>query len=271
MNAPFRLPVVTVRASSLTELLDCPARWESKHIKGMRLPASGASRLGTAVHASTALFDQAALDGSPLTADDAAGALVDALHKPDEDIDWADTKPTDAERIGLALHARYCAEIAPHQDYVGVEVACEELVITDLGLRLTGTTDRVRRLPDGQLGIADLKTGGQAVSADGTVSTKGHGPQVGVYELIAEYVTGQPLTAPAQIIGLQTGKTPIAQRVGVGEISDGRTALLGTDDAPGLLEYASRIVHAGLFYGNPRSILCSSKYCPNFPACKFKG
>ncbi|GAB3249030.1 RecB family exonuclease [Chitinimonas naiadis] len=273
-RADFPMPVVTIRASSLAELFDCPARWEAKHLRGLRLPSSGAARLGTAVHASTALFDDARLKGSPITADDAAGTLVDTLYGEDEQngaVDWEDSSPKDAEKVGLALHSRYCAEIAPRQNYVAVEARCESLVIRDLGLELTGTTDRIRRLEDGRLGIADIKTGGRAVGSDGSVATAGHGPQMGVYELLAEYVIGEKLTAPAQIIGLQTGKTATSQRVGTGEIENARDSLVGDLDSPGLLEHASRLIHAGSFYGNPKSVLCSPKYCPNHPTCKFKG
>ncbi len=272
MNAPEKIDLVPIRASSLAELFDCPARWASKYIEGRRLPRSAAAQLGTAVHASTAVFDASRLaGGSPVTADDAAGALVDAIHHPEEDVEWEDTKPQEAERIGLALHTRYCAEIAPQQKYLGVEVACERLEIPDLGIALTGTTDRVRETVDGQIGIADLKTGGRAVGADGTVTTAGHGPQMGVYELLAEQVIRRPITAPAQIVGLNTGKTAAAQRVGTGEIEGARAALVGTDEQPGMLEHASRIIHSGLFFGNSKSVLCSPRFCPAHPTCRFKG
>ena len=264
--------MVTIRASALSTLFDCPARFEAVHLLGMKTPASGAARLGTAIHASTALFDESRLPGgNPLTADDCAGALVDAIHKPDEDVDWEETRPQDAEKIGLALHSRYCAEIAPHQDYVGVEITCEKLEIPDIGIALTGTTDRIRRLPDGSLGIADLKSGGRSVGADGRAVTAGHGPQMGVYELLAETVVGEAITAPAQIIGLNTGKTPAAQRVGTGEILNARAVLVGDDESPGLLEHASRIIHSGTFFGNSKSVLCSARYCPRFNTCKFRG
>jgi len=262
---------VAIRASSLAELFDCPARWEAKHLLGMRLPSSGAARLGTAVHAGTAAFDQARLDGSPISANDAAGAVVDAIHDKTEDVDWDETRPADAEKVALALHTRYCTEVAPRQDYVGVEVTCERLEITDLGLVLTGTTDRVRRTAKGELGIVDLKTGGRAVGTDGVAATAGHGPQMGVYELLAENVVGERLTAPAQIVGMNTGKTAASQRIGFGEIKNPRAALVGTEQSPGLLEHAAKIVHAGAFYGNPKSVLCSAKYCPRHPVCKFKG
>ncbi|GFN25453.1 hypothetical protein ADE_11510 [Achromobacter denitrificans] len=263
--------IIPIRASSLAELFDCPARWEAKNLLGMRMPSSGAARLGTAIHAGTAAFDQAKLDGTPITPDDAAGELIKALYDTEEEVDWEDAQPRDAERIGLALHTRYCAQIAPQQDYVAVELTCDRMEISDLGIALTGTTDRVRRTDSGELGIADLKSGARAVGSDGTVATAGHGPQMGVYEILAQHALGEPITAPAQIVGLQTGKTAAAQRVGTGEISGARDALVGTDDSPGLLQHASRLVHSGSFYGNPKSVLCSGKYCPRHPTCKFKG
>lgn len=263
--------IISIRASSLAELFDCPARWEAKNLLGMRMPSSGAARLGTAIHAGTAAYDQAKLDGSPINPDDAAGELVKTLHDTEEEVDWDEARPQDAERIGLALLTRYCAEIAPHQDYVAVELTCERMEVSDLDIALTGTTDRVRRTAVGELGIADLKSGARAVGADGTVNTAGHGAQMGVYEILAQHALGEPITAPAQIVGLQTGKTAAAQRVGTGEILDARAALVGADDSPGLLQHASRLLHSGTFYGNPKSVLCSAKYCPRHPTCKFKG
>lgn len=262
--------IIPIRASSLSDLFDCPARWCAKHIEGRDMPSSGAATLGTAVHAGTALFDESRLPGgSPITADDAAGAVVDAIYKPEQDVDWADDKPQDAEKIALALHARYCAEIAPTQEYAGVEIKCERLEITDLGIALTGTTDRIRKTDDGY-GIADLKTGKTAVSADGSVKTSGHAFQMGVYELLAEHASGIPITGSAQIIGMSTGKTAAAQRVGMGEIVGARDILLGDEDTPGVLHTASQIIHSGNFYGNPRSQLCGVKYCPNYGACRFR-
>ena len=198
------------------------------------------------------------------------GALVDAIHKPEEEVDWDDSSPNDVERIALALHTRYCADIAPKQTYLGVEVKCEKLELPELGIALTGTTDRVRTTPAG-LGISDLKTGKAAVNTEGRANTQGHGTQLGVYELLAEHAMGLHITAPAQIVGMNTGKTAAGQRVGTGEVQDARAALIGTEDAPGLLEHASRLIHSGAFYGNPKSYLCSERYCPAHPTCRFKG
>lgn len=269
MNAPERI-AVSIRASSLSELFDCPARWAAKHIDGLHMPSSGAAQLGTAVHAGTAVFDTSRLPGgTPVTADDAAGAVVDAIYKPEHEVDWEEDKPQDAERIALALHSKYCSEIAPTQTYAAVEIECERLELSDLGIALTGTTDRVRKTENG-FGIADLKTGKTAVAADGTVKTAGHAFQLGVYELLAQASSGVAITEPAQVIGLSTGKTPAAQRAGIGLVSGAREVLLGDGERPGVLEHAARLIHSGDFFGNPRSMLCSAKFCPAHAICRFR-
>lgn len=262
--------VIPIRASSIGELFDCAARWEAKYLRGMKLPKSGAAHLGTAVHKSTAVHDQAKLDGSPLKADESVAAAVDAIYKPEEDVQWdEDYSANAAETTARALHTKYCAEIAPKQDYAAVEVRCTELEIEDLAIALTGTTDRVRRVGDGY-GIADLKTGKTAVRADGHVETAGHAMQQGVYELMAERAAGLPITEPALIIGMQTGKTDKAQRIATAEVHGAREMLIGEPDAPGVLELASRVIHSGAFPGNPRSMLCSEKYCPAYNNCRFR-
>ena len=261
--------IITIRASSLPELFDCPARWESKFVKGMRMPRSGAAQLGTAVHAGTAIFDRSRLEGNPVTADEAAGAVVDAVHKPESDVDWGEDSPNDVEVIGIALHKRYCQEIAPKQHYVAVEATCDRLEISDIGIALTGTTDRVFVSDDGY-GIADIKTGKSAVATDGTVKTAGHAAQIAVYELLAGAALGRVIEAPAQIIGLQVAKTAKGQRAGIGKIGGARELLVGDDETPGLLQIASDMLHSGRFFGNPRSQLCNPKFCPAYSICRWR-
>lgn len=267
MTAPIEF--VTIRASSLGTLFDCPARWAATNIDGLRTPSNGKNTLGRAVHASTAVYDQSTIDGTGITVDEAAGAAVDAIYRPNDDVVWGEDSPKDAEKIAIALHAKYCHQIAPHQEYTAVEVLCERLEISDLGIALTGTTDRIRATPTGY-GIGDIKTGKQAVGSDGTVKTAGHAYQIGVYELLAEFGAGVPITAPAEIIGLNTAKTEKSQRVGTGSIAGARSVLLGGCDGPGVLEIAARMIHSGNFYGNPKSMMCHRDYCPIWHACKFR-
>lgn len=263
--------LVRIRASSLSELFDCPARWEAKHIKGMRLPTSGAAQLGTAVHAGTALFDQSRIVQAGLTIDDCLGGVVDAIYKPETEVDWSDSSPKEAEQIATALHKKYCREISPRFEFADVEAECESLDIPDLGIRLTGTTDRIYQDQlTGFYGIADLKTGKAAVGSDGAVKTAGHAAQMAVYELLAEQATGKAIDAPAKIFGLQVAKTESARRAGIGEIRDAKDLLIGSDEEPGLLEIASGFIKSGTFFGNPRSSLCNPKYCPAYNLCRFR-
>ena len=250
----------------ISSLFDCPARWSATHLEGRRMPSNGKATLGRAVHASTAVFDQSVLDGTGITIDEASSAAVDAIHKPDEEVLWEDDSPHDAEKIAVSLHKKYCTIIAPTQKYTAVEVKCDQLDLKDLGISLTGTTDRVRETDDG-FSIVDLKTGKAAVGAD---KTQGHAYQMGIYELLAEQASGVLITAPAQIIGMNTAKTEAGQRIGTGEILDARSVLVGDSESTGVLEMAAKLVHSGDFYGNPKSMLCHKSYCPVFQICKFR-
>lgn len=260
---------IVIRASSLAALFACPARWEAKHIRKLRLPANAYARLGTAIHASTALFDASRLSGNDITTDEAAGAAVDAIYKPNEEVIWDELQPPEAERIALSLHRLYCETIAPKQIYAAVEATCNSLEIRDLGIVLTGTVDRVRRTDEG-FGITDLKTGKSTVAADGTCRTQGYAAQIAVYELLAEQSAHVAIEAPAQIIGLQAAKTKKGQRIATGIIHGGRALLLGDEDSPGLLEIAAQLVRSGTFYGNPKTQFCGEKYCPIFNTCKWR-
>ena len=256
------MDLVRIRASSLGDLFDCAARWKARNIDHIIMPTSGAAQLGTAVHAGTALYDTSRMNNEGLTIDDCVGAVVDTIYHPEEDVDWSEQNQQEAEEIATALHKLYCTQIAPHKTYVAVEAKCDNLEIMDLGIVLTGSTDRVSVNDKGEYGICDLKTGRSAVAADGTVKTAGYAAQLGMYELLGSYSIGKPITAPAEIIGLQVAKTDRGRRVGIAPVIGARQLLLGTENEEGLLEIAASFIRAGRFPGNPRSQICSPKYCP---------
>ncbi|HRU94445.1 MAG TPA: PD-(D/E)XK nuclease family protein, partial [Anaerolineae bacterium] len=106
MNEP-----ITIRASSLGNLFDCPARWAATHIDGKTMPSNGKATLGRAVHASTAVYDQSTIDGAGITISESAGAAVDVITHPDEEVLWGEDSPIDAEKIAISLHAKYCQQI----------------------------------------------------------------------------------------------------------------------------------------------------------------
>lgn len=274
MNAPTTQPLAVVRASSWPSLFDCSYKWYWQNIVGLRSPSGGAAHLGTAVHAGTAAYDQSILDGKFISVTDAVDASRQALATPENDVAWDDSlSPADADRYAVKLTTRYCHDIAPTRTYTAVELKCTALDITTKHgtVRVTGTTDRVRQLQDGRKAISDVKTGGRATekleSGGRRAVTKGHHIQLGIYTLMAEQATGERMDGPAEIIGLQTSKdTPCA----TGEIADVKTPLLGDDKTPGLIEIAAGMLKSGVFPPNPKSNLCSRKFCPAYAAhCKY--
>lgn len=280
MNRPNRIipvvddarrSVVTVRASSWGSLFDCAFAWEGAHLLGMRKPAGMRAQLGTAVHASTAAFDSGRLPGAePVSADDAAGLLVDTLHRPDRDVDYSadDLTVREAERIGLALHTKYCFDLSPLFTFRSVEQTLQPLDI-DCGngqvVRLTGTMDRARvaDVADGVV-IPDVKTGTRVIE-DGVAKIKGRSAQVGTYQLMYEATEGIP-TVGGQILALQTSGKP---QVLASQVWDAKRVMLGTDEVPGLIEIGAAMFRTGLFPPNPQSVLCSPKYCSRWDTCPY--
>lgn len=262
---------VTIRASSLGSLLDCPARWLAIHREGRRVPTTQIAVLGRAVHAGTAHFDSERLHGKTPSVKAASECAVEAFERPGEEVaaEEDDTKAAQAKGIAASLTERYCTLFAPQVKYAAVEVGVDALHLTDLSIILAGTADRVRVTDEG-LGIADLKTGKAAVDARGKVATKGHAVQLGVYTLLAEAAINARMTADAQIIGLQTNVTPAKQRIASAEVPGVRDVLLGDSEQQGVLAVAARLAHGELTFGNPRSMMCSEKFCPNYNTCFFR-
>lgn len=267
-------PSIIVRASSWATMFRCAYSWEGTHLLGMSMPSSPRATLGVGIHRSAAVFDQGRIDGSGVTIMDAVGALIDTIYKPTFDVDWS-TDPTltqhEAEVIGRTLHGRYCAEISPQFTYVAVERETTPLDIecgSGVVVRVTGTMDRSRSRigAAGGKGIVDLKSGGRAVSK-GVAVTKGHRAQVGTYELLEEHTTGEPVTEPAEIVGLKTKGKP---EVAVGEIRNAKELLVGTPTMRGLIEYAADMFRTGLFPPNSHGWHCDRRYCARWNVCSYK-
>jgi hypothetical protein len=262
-----------IRASSFSTLMDCAHRWEAIYLLGMKNVVGRRAALGTAIHAGTAAFDTAKLNMQAISFDDAVGVTIDKLNDPDNEFDpkKEDLTAKEAEKIGITLTSKYCAEVSPKFDYMAVEMETVPMKIDCGGgveITLTGTMDRARiSRESGGIGIVDLKTGTRAVK-DGVAVTAGHSAQLGVYELLFEHSSGNKITRPAQIVGLSTGK---GNAVGLGKIEGCREVVVGSEDEPGLLDYAAMMFRAGLFPPNPKSQLCSERYCVRFRVCKFHG
>lgn len=261
---------LAVRASSWGSLFDCAYRWEGTHLLGMNKPSGLRALLGSALHASTAAFDQARLINRPISIDEAAGTLVSTLKEPKFEVDKSadDLTEKDAESVGLKLNAIYCGEVSPLYTFRGVEMETKPFDV-DCGagimVRLTGRMDRarIRIATNGGAGITDLKTGATAVQK-GVAKTKGHAAQIGTYELLYEHTTGEQIREPGEVIGMKTKGTPEVKN---GLITNGKRLMIGTERERGLIEFAAEMFKTGLFPPNPQSMLCGKKYCARWDHC----
>ena len=274
-----------IRASSWAEMFDCPLRWASKNLAGERLPSTAPAQIGTAVHKSTAVYDESRVDGIDyVSIDDAADVAVETIRKPDEEVDWMGVNENKAIEIAVGCHTKYCSEIGAHMEYAAVEQTLEDMTIDvplsggrSVELTLTGTLDRIRREAEefmqetsaGEVpvfreafGICDVKTGARAVSQ----SASRHKAQLGVYELLASQTQFQ-ISLPAQILALQTSSNYDAA---VHEVPGAAEMLLGTPEDPGLITFAADMIEREQFFGNANSFLCNEKYCPHYKVCKFR-
>ena len=263
--------VITVRASSWGKLFDCAHSWEGTHLLGLHKPSGLRAQLGTAIHASTALFDAGRLPGGQaVTVDDAAGQFVDTLRKPDRDVDYSQDAltVTEAEKIGLKLHTMYCLDLSPRFTFKSVEQTLNPMEIDCGGgqiVRLTGSMDRARVAEaEGGVVIPDLKSGSRVIS-DGRAVIKGRSAQVGTYQLMYE-ATENVQTVGGQVLALSTTSRPA---VAASPVFDAKRVMLGTETSRGLIEFAAEMFRSGLFPPNPQSVLCSSKYCARWDTCPY--
>lgn len=267
-----------IRASSFGGLFDCALRWSKVHLEGLASASSPRALIGTGVHAGTAAFDAAKLHGSPIRADDAAGAAVDAIAEriARDDVRWLSDEPNrkQVESIALRLSTTYCLDISPRYEFVAVEQTTKPLDI-DCGegviVRLTGTLDRSRTIvvPSAsgrKRRIADIKSGRAAVNAAGVAATKKHKPQLGTYIVLDEHTSGEMVDDTAEVIGLNTEG---GFRTGTGTTTGAKELLVGNGEDPGLIDIAAQMFRSGLFPPNPQSTLCSEKYCPHFHRCPY--
>lgn len=260
--------MITVRASSVCDLLDCPKRWEAKHIYHMTVPISASARIGTAIHKATCYFDNARImDSRPPLDNVLATAADDIWQVKEEPTDWGECPQSEAETIAKEMSRMYCTQIAPMFHFKECEVQLPNVRINDLDIELQGQVDRITELN----AIGEMKSGKSVVSPDGTVGIGYYWLQVGIYEFMLAAARKVKIGEPSSIIGLQVAKTARGRRVGIGKVIGARAAVVGTPEEPGILHHVSAILKSGMFPGNPRSNLCNPKFCPCYKQCHFHG
>ena len=261
---------VDIRSSSIAIFMDCSEMWAAIHLEKRYIPGSVPAWMGTSIHHGAAHFDTERVEGRQAIIKDAVEAAVDKFDNPTEEIRWTadDYSKSDAKMITILATEKYCTDLSPQFTFGAVELRPEplEIAIDGLIVRLTGQMDRTRLIKGrpGEQGISDLKTGKRAIR-NGQAYTQGFKFQIGVYEMLLANTTQQPVTLPGVIAGISTVKKPQAA---LGYIHNASQLLIGTQEQPGILERMAGIIKSGQFLPNPRSMLCSGKYCPVYHTCK---
>lgn len=270
------MDIVRIRASSLASLFDCPKRFEATQINKITMPRNPKNLIGNAVHHACAAFDANKLEGNPILINDAAELSNEYINKVKDEVDWGDTDLKSTCSKAKQLVQKYCVNIAPMYEFVMVEpedLRPIEIDIEGITLIFTGTPDRAYITIDGLYGGADLKTGVSVVNAADQIETVKHIAQAAIYTMLIEENFDIQLTEPFHILGMSTAGTE--PRTGIGIMTTNfKEYLFGNpedENLEGIIHIAARLLKAGIFYGNPRSMMCHKQYCPIYRTCKFKG
>jgi len=252
--------VQKIRASSWPTLFDCSLRWYFENIEGLTNPSSTAARVGTAVHAGTAVFDRGA------SSSDAADAAHAAFMSPEGDVEPIGQLDTNAASAVARRTTIGYATTFGRRAFSHIEVEVPECVVSTIhgDILLTGHVDRVLNQQ-----VRDVKTGEQRVTKAGEVRVGADFLQMGVYAVMARAELGDDISPHVTIIGGSTshytwGEITIANAVQM---------LLGDAQNEGIIEIAAKMMRHGVFPPNPKSLMCSAKYCAAHSQgkCRFHG
>lgn len=229
------------------------------------MPSSPAALIGTAVHAGAAAYDEARRSGAPIPMDEAALIARDAVEHPEQEVDWRNDEYTKTEALMVAgwTTGLYVTRVADTMTYVSVEEQLPDVTIRvgEVDITLTGHVDRIRIDDTGAVGVSDLKTGRRIHPAV-------HRPQLAVYRTMATVARPElAITGNDEIIAMDINNGTV-ERVALP--GDSMAMLVGSEGRPGLLHHVASMMKNETFYGNPRSQLCSAKFCPRYKACPFK-
>lgn len=181
----------------------------------------------------------------------------------------------DVERIGqldtnaAATVARRAtvayAQTFGRRAFTHIEVEVPECMVSTIhgDVMLTGHVDRVL---NGQ--VHDLKTGERRVSREGVVQVGADHLQMGVYAVMARAQLGDDSISPHVTI---TGGSTAHYTWGEITIANAVHMLLGDSNNEGIIEIAAKMLKHGAFPPNPKSPMCSAKYCAAHSQgrCKF--
>jgi len=265
---------MTLRPSSIGSYINCQWQWYNVFILGKHTIPSARATLGTAVHKSAeVVWEDAIKTGKKdLNISQATDAAIEEYHeclkKDEPQFDVGDTKES-LEKLVIEGTKSWIEDIAPSVDIpVAVEKRYTIEINNPIFERISGSLDYV-----GEKSIHDIKT----TKRKPTLSN--YSLQQGTYALLREGngETVDEVKIQAVVFNKKDTKALILDMV-----EDNTNPFIGLDAIKNqsrfivnnILEktkvYSKDIVKPELlFTGNPKSNLCSNKYCSLYNECPF--
>lgn len=259
---------IRIRASSLSDYLDCPRRAaikmfrsnvEQAGYKPRQLENNIAAAIGTATHSGATWSLEEKMKSGELgnRAESEHRALESLKHEQEAGVVYDQTSPdinTAQKQVVRQLNS-YRVHIAHLIEPSSVEERLEGQATPSISM--TGQCDISENLMTGGIGIRDIKTG---------TKEKYHGAQLGAYSLLGR-AHGKDVKAM---------NVDYIERVAIGKEQPAPVVIpYSVADTENLTWNILRAVERdyGLFAAsgnpetflpNPSSVLCSAKYCPAF-------
>ncbi|MFZ1410219.1 MAG: ATP-dependent DNA helicase, partial [Micropruina sp.] len=175
-TVPARTPL-RLSATQLQSLMSCPRQFFLGRRAQAEASRSSAANLGTVIHL---LVEHARVDG--LSEAELAANLDRIWDQIPFDAAWMSASERDQAEQALARFVAW-QDANSGVDVVGVEVPFEvDVTVDDTRVTLTGSVDRLERLPDGRLRVIDFKTGRQVPTKAQVAGQE----QLGLYQLAIE-------------------------------------------------------------------------------------
>jgi CRISPR/Cas system-associated exonuclease Cas4 (RecB family) len=234
--------------SQVSNLMDCPYRWYSKHVLKMPEPPNATQILGRAVHAALAAnFEQKCDSKVDLPVLGVLAVYREAWTVLSQEIEFRDDEnPEELGKAGEALVAKYMDEAAPRIEPVAVELRVEGVIA---GVNVTGYID----LLDVDGCVIEIKTAKARPSSLDAM----HRFQIATYSCLTPLARG-----PGRIDTLVKTKSPqlIQQPFSVSEqeLRAVRT----------IYPAAQALMRGGVYLPNRRSMLCSRRHCAFWRHCE---
>ncbi|WP_082621024.1 ATP-dependent helicase [Nocardioides sp. Soil796] len=176
---------ISLSASALTSIEECPARWFLEREAGGSSAATSAQGFGLLVHALAERVAKGELSADPERLDELMAHVDTVWERLSFRTPWSATREREEMRLALQRFLVWHGDPKRGRTLLATEKELRAKVTLPDGQQVTlhGFADRLELDADGQVWVIDLKTGKYKPTGD---EVKVH-PQLGLYQLAVEH------------------------------------------------------------------------------------